>query len=249
MSGSSGGAPPHSGPGPQGHHGGPGPQGPHGMGPQGPHGGTGGPHGSHMVQGMPGQHATHQPPPPPQNNMAATYSMHSMPPHSMPGGIATMSGMSGGMQTSMPTNMPPHSMGSIPPHSMPPPPTMPGNISVSMATGIPQGMQGMQAGMPQPGMTTSMQGGMQSGMQGGMRHYGQGDGHAPFIRGASDDDFGQFVSDELDAGSMLPPAHVNGDMNHQYMGDSTQHPSMAGVTHIVQHNGRVTVNLGTTLTD
>ncbi len=81
--------------------------------------------------------------------------------------------------------------------------------------------------------------------QGAMHaHYGQGDAPPPpppFVRGASDDDFGQFED--------LSVMQINGDMGGG-PGAAAHHPYVSeGVTHVVQHNGRVTVNLGTTLTD
>lgn len=135
----------------------------------------------------------------------------------------------------------------------PPPPA-----SVGMTIGL-QGNVGIHGIMQQPPPPQSMQqqGGLASTMHhqvmsgmhqhpGNMHsHFGQGDApahaHAPFVRGASDDDFGQF--EDLAASSMMAPAsgQINGDMSHPYVSE--------GVTHIVQHNGRVTVNLGTTLTD
>ena len=114
-----------------------------------------------------------------------------------------------------------------------------------VSVGMTMGMQGnvsmhgvlQQGGMPQGMAQTNMPGTMHQPTMGGMHHqgnlhshFGQGDapGHAPFVRSASDDDFGQF--EDLSASSMMPTGQMNGEMNHPYVSE--------GVTHIVQHNGR-----------
>ena len=160
-----------------------------------------------------------------QNNPYASTGAPVMHSHNMPPHMSTASGM--GMQH------PPASVGMTM--------GMQGNVSMhsvmQQASGMPQGMT--QANLPGT-MHQATMGGMHH--QGNLHsHFGQGDppGHAPFVRGASDDDFGQF--EDLSASTMMPPAQMNGEMNHPYVSE--------GVTHIVQHSGRVTVNLGTTLTD